>query len=273
MSVYCIKTKTFDFTEEIPKESKYSKSLEDYINYNSSLNADNGLEDYKLEISHKDNKNFINYTLNLKPDDFFMFSKGSGDDEVDNIPTTEEEIVYTENGIKFVEKTVIQASSVKGAIAHRTQFHYNKKKGNFIDNDAVSDEEVKKVLFGIEKKGKQGQRGIVIFDDIFIETKTKIFNHVAIDRFTGGAINGALFNEKVAYFEDKNERIKFHISVMTNEDNLEKEVIGAFEDTLKDICKGLLPLGGMTTKGNGFFSGSLEKNGTIIYPKTEQNEN
>jgi hypothetical protein len=40
----------------------------------------------------------------------------------------------------------------------------------------------------------------------------------------------------------------------------DEHVIEAFENSLKDICKGLLPLGGMTTKGNGIFTGTLTKN-------------
>ena len=35
----------------------------------------------------------------------------------------------------------------------------------------------------------------------------------------------------------------------------------AFEKTLKDICSGMLGLGGMTTKGHGFFSGDVFKDG------------
>ena len=39
----------------------------------------------------------------------------------------------------------------------------------------------------------------------------------------------------------------------------------AFELALADIKNGMLPLGGGVTKGNGFFSGKLTKNGTEIY--------
>jgi hypothetical protein len=38
----------------------------------------------------------------------------------------------------------------------------------------------------------------------------------------------------------------------------------ALECALADICKGLLPLGGMTTKGHGMFTGTLSKNNSTI---------
>ncbi len=285
LSVKYIGTKTFNLDND----------LEGYVNYNSSLNASNDIKLQEKEDKPSKNQEFINYTLYLKPDDFFMFSKGSGDKDVDNMPTTEEKMAYSDNGIEFKSKTIIPATSVKGAIAHRTQFYYNKNNKNFIDEkkDVFDFGKAVDTLFGVEagnKEGKEPKRGIVIFDDIFIDAKTKIFNHVAIDRFTGGAMNGALFNEKVAYFDktdnvkeykvgEKTEKFEYNlelkISVLQEKDFFDKEenehILSSFEDTLKDICKGLLPLGGMTTKGNGFFSGVLERNGEIIYyPKTEK---
>jgi hypothetical protein len=37
------------------------------------------------------------------------------------------------------------------------------------------------------------------------------------------------------------------------------------EAALKDICRGQLPLGGMTTKGHGIFTGRLFRNNLEIY--------
>jgi len=35
--------------------------------------------------------------------------------------------------------------------------------------------------------------------------------------------------------------------------NQDDTIQKAFEETLKDVCEGLLPLGGMTTKGHGIL--------------------
>jgi len=102
----------------------------------------------------------------------------------------------------------------------------------------------------------------IIMNDILIPDEEgikndKIFNHVAIDRFTGGAMDGALFSEKVSYFEDENKEVC--IDIWLEKTEFSEKVINAFEETLKDVCKGLLPLGGMTTKGHGIFTGKLLK--------------
>src|SRR5690606_20134761 len=104
------------------------------------------------------------------------------------------------------------------------------------------------------------RRGNVIIDDIFLSkervSNDKIFNHVAIDRFTGGGIDAALFNEKVSYLKDENDSIQLKITV--GENIVDQTVLFAFENALLDITQGLLPLGGMTTKGNGMFTGTLK---------------
>lgn len=109
-------------------------------------------------------------------------------------------------------------------------------------------------LFGCAKDSEKetGARGKVLFSDFYLEedkVETKIFNHVKIDRFTGGGIDGALFIEKVTHTK---ENLKFVLQV-------EKEVLedaaikAAFETTLKEITIGQLPLGGSTAKGHGIF--------------------
>jgi CRISPR/Cas system CSM-associated protein Csm3 (group 7 of RAMP superfamily) len=218
--------------------------------------------------------------LVLKPESFFIFSAGYGDEEVDNIPVTEQVLQYENEDLYLkAPKGLIPASSIKGALRHRTAFHYNKIKNKFADNitdkkylefldvynDAVNE------LFGAKVgdgnyKELSGHRGKVIINDILLENdkRDKIFNHVAIDRFTGGAIDGALFSEKVSYFENENDIVNIEITV-DNSEKFSDNVLDAFEETLKDVCKGLLPLGGMTTKGHGIFTGKLLKNEQEIY--------
>jgi len=253
-----------------------------YLNFDNSLNAQNvtlGPIDLKKE-------NMAHYTLVLKPENFFMFGAGYGDDEVDNIPVTEDVISYDSNYTLQVpvKQTLIPASSIKGALSHRTAFHYNKSIKRYANNYANEiKENTRKLiefvetqndavyeLFGAEEGNKQraGTRGKVIINDILLDEKykvgEKIFNHVAIDRFTGGAMDGALFSEKVSYFEDENQSIEVNIFVEKLENQKKDLIIDAFEDALKDVCKGLLPLGGMTTKGHGIFTGSLIKNGMEV---------
>ena len=125
LKVYSIKLKNFGL------ENK--EDFEAYLNFNPSLNGDVSVLD-EMEINEKSNS-YIHYKLMLKPDDFFSFSAGFGDSEVDNIPVTESVIEYIDNKLKIKKDlTLIPATSIKGALSHRTAFHYNKLKKKFVDN-------------------------------------------------------------------------------------------------------------------------------------------
>jgi CRISPR/Cas system CSM-associated protein Csm3 (group 7 of RAMP superfamily) len=262
-----------------------------YTNFDTSLNNDTCLVKEETTVENKKD-GLTHYKLELEPDGlFFNFSEGFGDDEVDNKPLTEDVIIYDKEKIDFKEnQTVIPASSIKGAIAHRTAFHYNKFKKIYVDvhgKNIGMDKLVKLVtggnnkavneLFGVEANfkfenneneifdnykanEKTGQRGKVIINDIYFNESQidncKIFNHVAIDRFTGGAMSGALFSEKSSMLKGDYKLI-IEIAVERNTDD---DITKAMEEALKDMCDGLLPLGGMTTKGNGIFTGTLLKN-------------
>jgi CRISPR/Cas system CSM-associated protein Csm3 (group 7 of RAMP superfamily) len=111
-----------------------------------------------------------------------------------------------------------------------------------------------KALFGFAKNDEidqNGQKGNVIIDDFFLPfTKSKIFNHNKIDRFTNGTIDGALFSEKVVY-DTKNIKLKIFVNIKAFESD--KNIEKAFNLALDAIKNGSLALGGMTTKGHGVF--------------------
>jgi CRISPR/Cas system CSM-associated protein Csm3 (group 7 of RAMP superfamily) len=121
-----------------------------------------------------------------------------------------------------------------------------------------------KTLFGFAKdeddelsKDKlKGARGQVIISDVYLDynpSEEKVFSHVAIDRFTGGGINGALFQEKAV----TSNYFPLHIYVL--KDALKDQTIkNAFENALNDLVSGNLQLGGNTTKGHGVFTGKFQ---------------
>jgi len=251
---------SFDLTDKT--------AFENYLNFNHSLNA---ALTYGLNTPESDSST-TTYTLTLTPDSFFIFGQGYGDEQTDSKPIEEDVIVYN-NSIEFKTKSLIPASSIKGALAHRVCFHYNKIKGHYADAatpvpNVPTGEHAVETLFG-SKAGKKenieaGSRGKVIIDDLYYDNfdNSKIINHVAIDRFTGGALDGALFNEKVSSIKN-NESIKLKVYLLKQLNDA--EIINALEKALADICRGLLPLGGMTTKGHGMFTGSLSKNDKTIF--------
>jgi CRISPR/Cas system CSM-associated protein Csm3 (group 7 of RAMP superfamily) len=230
---------------------------EDYHHYESSLNHQ--LE-HKKDLKTVSSKEYVTYTLTIKPDDFFMFGSGFGDSDADATPVYEQVVDY-ENAKLSDKQILVPASSIKGAISHRTTFHYNKLTGNTIENG--NGVEVVKEIFGEAKNSKKkvdGSKGKVLFSDCFKEDKKdiKTFDHVAIDRFTGGAIEGALFQEKTIAQKDM-----WEVEILLDRD-VEGDELKAFEKALTDITTGMLPLGGMTTKGHGVFVGEVFKDGKVL---------
>ena len=187
-------------------------------------------------------------------------------------PLCEPTVTWNENGTvdNFnAVKLVVPGSSVKGAISHRTAYHYNRRNESFADDPDVKFNEhtgannaAVKALFGNAKNSKDEKHtpthaGRVLIDDVFMPydpADSKILNHVSIDRFTGGALDGALFDERV--IGRKPVIIKLHV----HKDALvDSKIKDAFEDTLKDIIQGRLPLGGGVMRGHGTFKGELIK--------------
>lgn len=231
--------------------------------YSSSLNGSEVSTSFGGEAKASLSKTHTTYILKIKPDDFFMFGSGFGDSDADMTPVFEKVVDY-EKGKLSDKQVLIPASSIKGAIAHRTTYHYNRLNKLFIGNS-----EAKKSIasiFGEAKNSKQkidGSKGKLLISDCFKafdETKqTKSFDHVSIDRFTGGAIEGALFQEKT--ISDDGEGYEIEILLEKIDDEVATK---AFESALKDITTGMLSLGGATTKGHGVFNGEVLKNGVAL---------
>ena len=255
LKIVKIKQKCFDLKTE----------LNQYLMKTASLNNHKYLDDFTEIDDHKES-DWLEYILHIKPDHLWLFGSGLSDYDADITPVYEEMITWIDQKASFTDrKLLIPASSVKGAISHRVAFNYNKICNKFVDT--LTDNEIDncigeknlavKTLFGSAKSKDQGMRGNVIFSDFFPKSKEKpkILNHVAIDRFTGGTIDGALFDEKVI---NGSEEIQFKFFVH-KEAIKDKNIKDALEKTLNDICNGMLPLGGGTMRGHGCFNGRLEK--------------
>lgn len=254
--------------------------LELYLGKSASLAK--AWEGYRLYTpSETKVSDYILYTLELRPVDFMFFGSGFGDERSDMTFVREPVITWEKGKATIVEQErviLIPASSVKGALAHRTAYHYNRLEGVFADKKTAEELEKNtgkenkavKTLFGSEgdRKGKNKQRGNILFSDVIEKQEAslekKVLNHVKIDRFTGGAVDGALFSEEVLYAPRKT----FNLELMlrkTAVDEKDGKIVKAFEAALTDLCKGYLPLGGGVNRGNGTFKGKLNKNGETIY--------
>jgi CRISPR/Cas system CSM-associated protein Csm3 (group 7 of RAMP superfamily) len=276
-------------SKSISLDLSQPEKLDLFLNKTSELNDSfwNSFSDSKNASGQS--TDWVKYELHLKPDDFFLFSSGLESSDAKMIPVTEMTIKWDNpQRPEFTkEQILIPATSVKGALAHRVAFHYNQlrkvyaetlteelleKEGYQMTID-VKPEQNKLIeiatkgnpavlsLFGYSAKGDEGMRGNVFFSDLFKGevnvAKKKILNHVSIDRFTGGAMDGALFNEEVIYKED--DTYNYILTMQVHKDVLKGDVEKAFDLTLIDLSSGMLPLGGGTMRGHGCFTGTIIK--------------
>ena len=249
-------------------------AFNEFLNWDPSLN--NGKPELKAPatLQHHVGEGIRSYQLALKPDDFFIFGSGRGDEHADQKPVTEWEFVYDQSKKLSRSKplTLIPATSIKGALAHRVCYHHNRLNEWFVDDPkgckAYTAEKCPAVqwLFGSASNENndpgKGHVGRVIIDDV-LKAGVKddsIFFHVTIDRFTGGALPGFLFSERVNNLPTTKDEDAIMLSVhvdMRDKAGYEDTFTQALELALGDIWNGRLPLGGMTTKGHGVFRGKM----------------
>ena len=252
-----------------------------YLKKSSSL-SEEWQDAETIELKKPSATGWTTYIVQLNPVDFMLFGSGFGNDKADMTFVRESFVDWSSGNaqVKYREQVIlIPASSVKGALSHRLAFHYNRIKGVFADKLAEGEKiedfvgknnEAVKAVFGSEGdkdddgKIQNKKRGNVLMSDIIQESSasSKILNHVSIDRFTGGAIDGALFNEETLYAKGQSFELKLLVNNGAFDD---KDVKTAFEITLQDLCSGMLPLGGGVNRGNGCFEGIIKRNGEQIY--------
>ena len=191
----------------------------------------------------------------------------------------------------------IPGSSIRGPLAHRMLFHANRAKGRCIDAShadawvaGIEAEQRKKLenqyreyaersgdlecFLGAAKEStdpddpdtESGKAGRVLFDDAEALGVDWIvgLDHVSIDRFTGGALDGALFREEALL----GGRIEATVTIRPplEPDKSRAPTVGgwpeatanAFLLAVRDLCCGRLALGGRSLgecSGSARFAG------------------
>ena len=217
--------------------------------------------------------------LTLAPRGFWMFGGGydlpEEQGDADMSPVRDSRIVWKDDTANIEnDLLVVPATAVKGALAHRTAFHYNAIKGIFADNTAPSDlaslcgegNVAVRELFGY-CKGKlaedaaendaanreEGRPGKVFMDDLYLPSKheSQFVHHVGIDRFTGGARDQVLFNERPLW---KGEPLRLRIRLAgTGGIHDRADVLKAFRAAVEDLAEGRLQVGAGNGRGLGYF--------------------
>lgn len=227
-----LKKKSLDLTKQADRDL--------YLEKSSNLSKIwSGWNDQLVVSEELDEERWYKQEIKIQPEDFFLFGSGFGDEEADMTPVKAKQVTWDSGIGKLVDNLIlIPATSVKGALAHRVAFYWNKL-NEFYAGDSKASVGTKnpavQVLFGYEdQKEKIQTRGNVIISDILRNSKadgvkivenqnTKVMNHVSIDRFTGGAkVNtGALFQEKSVYGKGDDSMI-FIVQIIVDKQGLEK---------------------------------------------------
>lgn len=173
---------------------------------------------------------------------------------------------WQEPGDAIAEDYVLTGSSIRGALAHRALFHWNRLNGGLFNADAPDEAAFTKAsatpaellaLFGAVKTDTSGQRSALILEDlVFLPQAVTAADHVKIDRFTGGATTGALFSEELVWTGVQELELAMIVDTKLLEERLPSNhegVLTAFKAAVDDLCKGRLALG---AKSSGFFKGT-----------------
>lgn len=223
------------------------------------------------------------HTLVVKPKDHWIFggeAEWTAGEEApathrangkkrDMVPVFEQSVIWNaDRGTVSPPEWVVPATGIKGALRHRTAFHVRRLQGHWAEEAPPKGEPLAvQSLFGSE--GEHGDRGFHLHDDdgtmrpgrVFISearlarnsSKDGSLDHVAIDRFTGGALDGALFGEAPRFGGEW--RLEIDIASPfgkpSSEDALGVKALGL---ALEDLSKGRLPVGGGANRGHGFVT-------------------
>ncbi len=164
------------------------------------------------------------------------------------------------------DRFYLPGSSVKGALAHRTAFYANLLAGRFADRveggpEACAGARNPEVcyLFGAAKGegGDEDRAGRVFVDDVWLDhrvgSRLQRVPHIAVNRFTGGVLDGFLMEERVFYRTGPlTLTLRFDHLPETN-DGVRERALEALRRALGDLLDGQLPLGAGASRGNGAF--------------------
>jgi len=184
-----------------------------------------------------------------------LLGKAPATGSVGIISYSEPSLVWQNNQAHWQEhKPVLCGSSIKGILAHRLAFHYRRHAQIFAEQmaDASHEEwqkrpdELGEVLGFIAEAHEDSRAGVLYVDDSPITFKNTVLRtHNAIDRFTGGVIDGALYTEELLH------QPSFRVRLWLAQDvQLSSALKAALIDTLNDLTEGLLPLGAGSGRGN-----------------------
>lgn len=160
---------------------------------------------------------------------------------------------------------IAPGASVKGALRHRTLFHLRRLIGETSDDPA---ETRLALLFGAPRDQERSEASRIRVDDLRLAPlAVNDVTRVSIDRFTGGARDGALYSEERLAPDGSDPALSVFIEIEIEDGGGGDEtVLKALRMAVEDLCSGRLPLGAGGGKGQGWFEGDWKEEGGIALP-------
>ena len=156
---------------------------------------------------------------------------------------------------------VVPGTSFAGAFRHRATLIAN--------SIGWTQASVDKMFGPVHEQQNVGQQGDLWASRVWVEeqlvknVESQWQDRVAIDRFTGGSLQSALFNEKPVYplpiTELEKRKSTSHLRLILTLDEPKDAEIGLLLLTLRDFWHGHAALGGETSNGRGTFKGVKAK--------------
>ncbi|HRQ65979.1 MAG TPA: RAMP superfamily CRISPR-associated protein, partial [Xanthomonadaceae bacterium] len=236
-----------------------------------------GLEPRAVAVRPSD----VTATLRLVPESFWRV--GQGDQPLrdvaphqkpaDLLPLTEHRVVWNKGRARIAEgQILLPGSSVKGALAHRVAFHdcrWREIWAEDLGSDALdrfdksAESPAVRELFGWQRDDRggsedapAGRAGRLVIDDVFVDRSTVKpcgQMHNVIDRFSGGVRQHMLFEEELLHGGDIELKLDIQHAWI-----IPADARRALALALEDLCRGRLALGAGSTRGHGYFTGSIE---------------
>lgn len=248
----------------------------DFLTLNRDIADRGGFKDITQQVK-SNYAGLTSLTLDLKAEDFWRVGQGATPIEKytkapDMLPKTEWRIEYqnqTANLKRDKDAVVIPASSIKGALSHRMAYHYNCLAGLFIDQHQAQDvtgenNQAVNLLLGAAKNNNHtAHAGYVYLDDIYLPKppKAQQMMHNAIDRFTGGTIDGALYAEELLWETEFSLNITIDLiglnqaaAAQNLTDQQQQWIKQAFQNAISDLAQGQLAIGAGSNRGHGYFN-------------------
>ncbi len=175
--------------------------------------------------------------------------------------------------LKSLDKWVVPGTSLKGAIRARAERIVNTLELQnaceiLIDLFGFVEEELKEMDCQLPEKFNdlKAKKGKIRIHEVYLDKDdfpTELQTRIKIDRFTGGVMEGALFDSMPVFAPEQSE----HVTINMEIDNYEEYEAGLLLLVLKDIWSGDLPVGGEKNVGRGVFQGiaaEIKWNGKTI---------